>query len=303
MSRHAISPLPSLAAGGTAVLLATLAHARGWAIPRGGSQAIVDALVADLVAHEGTIETGRRVRSRSDLPSADVVLLDVSADDALRILGRGASRRTARGLAALGHRGAAAKLDLVVRGPIPWRDAPVGLASTVHIGGTAEQMAVAERDVLAGRMPESPVVLLSDPAVADAGREVAGLRPVWAYAHVPLGCDVDPTEMILRQIERFAPGFRDTVVASRGIAASAMGEHDRAIVGGDIAMGTVSLPRMIARPRAAWDPFRLDERTFLSSAAAVPGPGVHGMAGYYAARRALSTVLGDARAPRLGPLS
>lgn len=302
VASHALSPLPSLAAAGTAFLLATLAHSTGWPIPRGGSQAIADALVADLLAHGGAIETLRPVRSVRDLPSSRALLLDVSAEGAAEILGDTLPARRRRALLRLGHAGAAAKVDLVLSGPIPWSHTDVGAAGTVHVGGTREQMAAAEAAVLAGRLPEHPMVLVSDPAVVDPSRSPGGLRPVWAYAHVPLGCPEDPVEMVLAATERAAPGVRDLVVAARGVPASEMGRHDAAIVGGDIAMGTVTLPRMIARPTAAPDPFRLTEDgAYLCSAAAVPGPGVHGMGGWYAARRALKDRFGISQAPRLAP--
>lgn len=302
VASHAISSMPSLAGAGTVALLASLAHAGGWPIPAGGSQVLVDALADDLRAHGGTITTGVEVRDARSLPRTRAVLWDTSADAAASILGDRLSARTARGLRALGHAGAAAKVDLVLSGPIPWTDPDVGRAGTVHLGGTRAQMTRAEDAVMAGRLPERPVVLVSDPAVVDPSRIVDGLRPLWAYAHVPLGCPVDPTELVLSQIERFAPGVRDLVVASRGIPASRMHEHDAAIVGGDIAMGTVTMARMVARPRAAWDPFRLDDQgDYLCSAATVPGPGVHGMAGYGAARRALADRFGITAAPSLAP--
>ncbi|MBK0330186.1 NAD(P)/FAD-dependent oxidoreductase [Brachybacterium sp. MASK1Z-5] len=302
VAAHGISPLPSLAGAGVSLLLAALAHAGGWPIPVGGSQAIADALLEDLRAHGGSVIAGRPVRSLADLPPARAVLLDTSADDASRILGRTIPRRTARGLRGLGHAGAAAKVDLVTSGPIPWAHPDVRRAGTVHLGGTREEVAAAENQVLAGRIPERPVVLVSDPAVADPSREVGGLRPIWAYAHVPVGGMEDPTEAVIAQVEASAPGFRDTIVAARGIPAARMGEHDRAIVGGDIAMGTITMYRMIARPRAVWDPYRLsDDGHFLCSSATPPGPGVHGLNGHFAARRVLHERFGIRRAPDLGP--
>ncbi|GAB2548234.1 phytoene desaturase family protein [Brachybacterium huguangmaarense] len=302
VAAHAIGPLPSLAAGGTSMFLGALAHAGGWPIPVGGTGRITDALVADLLAHGGAVETGRRISGPGDLEPARATLLDVSADGALRILAGHLAPRVAGGLRRLGHGGAAAKLDLVVSGPIPWRDRDVGRAGTVHLGGTRAQMAAAEADVVRGRVPERPVVLVSDPAVVDPTRSVDGLRPVWAYAHVPVGCPLDPTAMIVGEIERAAPGFADTIVASSAIPAARMPAHNAALVGGDIALGTVDLWRMVARPRAAWNPWRLtDDGHYLCSAASVPGPGVHGMPGYFAARSVLAERFGIRQMPGLAP--
>lgn len=301
VAAHAISPLPSLAAAGTAVMLAALAHGTGWPIPVGGSGAITAAMLEDLRTHGATLGTSDRV---DDLPvgRATAVLLDTSAEEAVRLLGPRLRPRVARGLRRLGHGGAAAKVDLVLSGPIPWTDPDVGRAGTVHLGGSREDMMRAENDVLAGRLPEHPLTLLSDPTVADPSRRVGALRPIWAYAHVPLACTADPTEMVLRQIERFAPGARDLVVASGAIPASEMPRHNPALVGGDIALGTVTMARMVARPRAAWNPWRLtDDGAYLCSSAAVPGPGVHGMAGVYAAATALRERFGIRELPSLTP--
>lgn len=304
VAAHAITPLPSLAAGGTALLLAALAHAGGWPIPVGGSRAITDALAADLRAHGDVITTSDPVNAlpRPGAPGAPrAVLLDTSADEALRLLGDRLPSRSARGLRRLGHGGAAAKLDLVLSGPIPWADPDVARAGTMHLGGTRDEMAAAEREVLRGHLPERPMILLSDPVVADPSREVGGLRPVWAYAHVPLDCPLDPAELVLDRLEEAAPGVRDLVVAARGIPAARMHEHNASLVGGDIAQGTVTMARMVARPFAARDPWRLADGAYLCSGATVPGPGVHSMGGWFAARSALRREFGIREMPEVGP--
>jgi phytoene dehydrogenase-like protein len=301
VSAHASGPLPSLTASGTAMMLGALAHGIGWPVPVGGSQGIVDALADDLRHHGGTIHTGQRVTGRHRLAEARATLLDTSAETAADVLQAQLPASKDRALRAMGHHSGAAKVDFVLSGPVPWSDPDMGRAGTVHLGGTRAQMARAEREVGAGRLPEDPVVLTSDPTVADAGREVDGLRPLWSYAHVPLDCDVDPTELVTARIERFAPGFRDLVVASSAIPASRMHEHDQALVGGDIGLGTTSIWRMFARPTASWDPYRLTESAWLCSAATPPGPGVHGMSGYYAAVRVLRDRFGITRVPGLGP--
>ncbi len=302
VAAHAIGALPSLAPSATGMLLALLAHRGGWPIPRGGSQAIIDALVADLEAHGGSIVTGHRVRSTADVPSARVVLADLTADAVADILEDDLPASLLAQLRNFGHGQAAAKVDFVASAPIPWRDAEVSQAGTAHLGGTREQMAEAEAQVMAGALPEQPVVLVSDPASVDPGREVDGLRPVWAYAHVPFDCPVDPTEIVTAQIERFAPGFRDTIVAAQGIPASRMHEHNASLIGGDIALGSLSAYRMLARPTPSADPYQLGSTCwFLCSSATPPAPGVHGMSGWHAARRALHAVFQRHDLPSLAP--
>lgn len=308
VAAHVFAPLPSLSAGGVSMLLAALGHAGGWPIPVSGSQAIADALIADLRAHGGAIRTGAPVRTWRDLPPAALSLFDTSARTAADVLVHRLPQGRERALRTFPPaQGAAAKVDFVTSAPVPWRDPRVGRAGTVHLGGTREEMAAAEAEAASGRMPRRPVTLVSDPGAVDPSRIHGGLRPIWAYAHVPLGDPRDPVELVTAQIERFAPGFRDTVVAARGISASRMADHDRALLGGDISMGSTSLLRMVARPTAAPDPYRLlgaDARggaAYLCSAAAPPGPGVHGMGGLLAARRALRDVFGIRRLPDLQP--
>ncbi|NNV09121.1 NAD(P)/FAD-dependent oxidoreductase, partial [Geobacillus sp. MMMUD3] len=212
---------------------ATIAHAGGWPSPVGGSQAITDALVADLEAHGGRATAGVRVDHVADMPAARAYILDTSAGNAADIFSGLLPAHVERALRTFKHGNAAAKVDFVLNGPVPWADPDVARAGTVHLGGTREQMAAAEGDVVAGRMPEHPVCLVSDPTVFDPSREVNGLRPLWTYCHVPFDCPIDPTEYITRQLERFAPGFRDTIVDYRSVPASQMSEHNQNYTGGD----------------------------------------------------------------------
>ena len=299
---HAIGRFPSLGVSATAALLGTIAHGVGWPIPIGGSQSIVDALVEDLRAHGGQIITGHRVRTWRDVPTARAVLLDTPAGAAADILANRLPGGLEAELRRFRHGNAAAKVDFVLSGPVPWRDPDVGRAGTQHLGGTRAQMAHAEAEVAAGRLPEHPVTLVSDPATTDPSRIRDGLRPLWAYAHVPAGDPTDPTELITRQIERFAPGFRDVVVASRGVSAADMSHHNPSLVGGDIAQGRVTMWDMIARPTARWDPYRLGSTGwYLCSSATPPGPGVHGMPGWHAAQRVLRQEFGIQERPDLAP--
>ncbi|WP_193106866.1 NAD(P)/FAD-dependent oxidoreductase [Brachybacterium sp. FME24] len=302
VAAHAIGRIPSLGLSATSALLGTIAHGVGWPIPVGGSQAIIDALVADLRAHGGEIITGHRVRTWRDVPPARAVLLDTTAGAAAEILANRLPRSLEAQLRRFPHGNAAAKVDFVLSGPVPWRDPDVGRAGTQHLGGTRGQMAAAEAEVAAGRIPQHPVTLVSDPSIADPSRIQGGVRPLWTYAHMPAGDTTDPTELVTAQIERFAPGFRDVVVASQGISAADMARHNPSLVGGDISMGRVTMYDMIARPTARWDPYRLaDTGWYLCSAATPPGPGVHGMNGWHAAQRVLRHEFGLREMPDLGP--
>ena len=318
VAAHAITRLPSLAAAGTALLLGSLAHASGWPIPRGGSQAITDALLADLLAHGGQVRTGVTVRRggrpgaagteagtvHADLPPARAYVFDTSPRAALQILGDRMPPAAARALGRFRYGNAAAKVDYVLSGPVPWAHAEVGRAGTVHVGGSRADLARAEWEVSRGHHAARPVVLASDPTVVDAGRSSGGLRPLWTYAHVPAGSDVDPTEAVTAQIERFAPGFRDVVVASRSVTARGMAEHNANYVGGDIAAGAVTPWQMVARPTPWLAPYGTGvEGAYLCSASTPPGPGVHGLGGWYAARRVLRDRFGIHTLPPLAPTS
>lgn len=306
VAAHVMSPLPAPAAAGTALLLGALGHGpRGWALPVGGSQAIVDALVADLAAHGGEIETSRPVRTRSDLPRARAYLFDTAPGVVRQVFGDRVPVRTRAAMERYRFGGGAAKVDLVLSGPVPWAVDDVGRAGTVHLGGTREQMVGAEASVAVGRHADRPVCLLSDPTVTDPGREVGGLRPLWAYAHVPAGSARDVTDAVVGQIERFAPGFRDVVVAARCVPAARMPAHNANYVGGDIGAGAATMPRMLAAPGPAgwrWNPYETGvEGVYLCSAATPPGPGVHGMSGWHAARRVLLKEFEIRRPPNLSP--
>lgn len=302
VAAHAISSIPSFAAAGTALLLGSLAHSYGWPIPRGGSGALMDALVADLLAHGGQVRTGAPVHTGRDLPPARAYVFDTTPRTAADVLGDRLSPRAAAMLRRFRYGNAAAKVDFVLDGPVPWADPEVGRAGTVHVGGSRADMARAEADVARGVHAAQPMVLLSDPAVVDETRIVGGLRPLWTYAHVPAGSTVDPTEMVTAQIERFAPGFRDVIVASRGVPAARMSEHNANYVGGDIASGAVTMWQMFARPTPRLDPYATGvPGAYLCSSSTPPGPGVHGLGGWYAARHVLRDRFGIRELPSLAP--
>lgn len=290
---HAIGKLPSPVAAGGMLMLGALAHAGGWPIPVGGSAAIMQALLDDLRAHGGEVRCGQRVQHWRELPRARAYLLDTSTRDVVRIWGERMAPGVRSALERVRPGPAVAKVDYVLSGPVPWAHAAVGRAGTVHVGGTRAEMAASEADALAGRLSDHPLTLFSDPTVVDPSRASAGLRPGWAYAHVPNGCTVEPTELVTRQIERYAPGFRDVVVQARGIPASRMPEHNASYLGGDIAHGALTTVSMTQRPRWSLDPYAAGvPGVYVCSAAATPGPGVHGMVGWWAARRALADRFG-----------
>ncbi|WP_114905937.1 phytoene desaturase family protein [Ornithinimicrobium murale] len=299
VSAHTISALPSLAAAGTASYLGAVAHSpHGWPLVRGGIGEITRALVADLEAHGGTVLTDHPVRTPRDLPPARVHLLNTHARVAADLLAEPYRSR----LRQLPLGGGVCKVDYVLSGPVPWALPEAARAGTVHVAGTLAQMRAAEREVVAGRHAERPVVLVSDPAQHDASRlGRSGLRPVWAYAHVPNGSTRDVRPEVDRQLERFAPGFRDLVVDAVVTPAARMSEHNSAYPGGDIAGGLISMWRIVARPGPTRDPYAVAPGVYLCSQSAPPGPGVHGMAGLHVARRVLRREFGIPQLPPLTP--
>lgn len=302
VSAHAISRMPSIGAAGSALLLAPIAHGSGWPIPVGGSGAMVAALVQDLEAHGGRVHADAPVAAWGDLPPARAYLFDTTPRTVLQVLGDRMPRTAAARLDRFRYGNAAAKVDYVLSGPVPWTEPEVGRAGTVHVGGTRAQMARAEAEVASGRHADQPVVLLSDPATLDPAREVGGLRPLWTYAHVPAGSNRDVTDDVTAQIERFAPGFRDVVVASRCVPAAEMSNHNANYVGGDVAAGAVTTWQVLARPTPTLNPYRTGaDGVYICSASSPPGPGVHGMCGWFAARTVLRERFGIRTMPSLAP--
>ena len=302
VAAHAPGRQPTLATAGAGLLLAAHAHAGGWAYPVGGSQAIADALVADLLAHGGTLRLGAEVRSPADLEPSRVTLLDTSPVFLERFAGDALPARYRRALRRYRYGSGAAKVDFALSGPVPWANPEVGLAPTVHLGGSRAEVIAAERAVARGQVAQHPFVLLTQPGVLDPSRAPAGRQTLWAYLHVPPGSDQDPTEAIVRQIERFAPGFRQTVLASSARSARGLAEQDPNLVGGDILGGAVTLAQLVKRPVLSRTPWKTPvPGLYLCSASTPPGPAVHGMNGWYAATLALRDEFGIASLPSLSP--
>ncbi|MEV0977589.1 NAD(P)/FAD-dependent oxidoreductase [Streptomyces sp. NPDC049915] len=288
VAAHGFRPLtrPFTSALGLGVLVA--GHATGWAVAEGGSRSIARAMEHVLREHGGTVHTGVRVTHHRQIPPADVTLLDLDPGQAAALYGdrlpartRAAYRRYRRGPGAF-------KLDLAVRGGVPWRNADARRAVTVHLGGPFAEVARAEREVAAGRMPERPFVLVGQQYLADPSRSAGDIHPVWVYAHVPYGYDLDATRVILAQLERFAPGVRDRIVGLRATGPAALAAGNPNFAGGDILTGAETVPRLLFGARPARDPYATGlPGVFLCSAATPPGPGAHGMCGAGAAQSAL----------------
>jgi len=289
---HAPARMPSLAASAAGLLLAAAGHAGGWMYPRGGALRIADAMVADIEAHGGTVESGVHVTDLGDLdwgdPDAgDLLLLNTSPR--LLLTHPDIPDRYARAIQGYRYGAAAAKVDFALDGPIPWTNPDVARAPTVHLGGTRAEVAASENAVARGRVSDRPYVLTVQPSVLDPTRAPEGKAVLWAYIHVPANSDLDPTELVTRQVERFAPGFRDRILAHHAVPASAREAVNPAEIGGDILGGAFTIPQAIRRPVLSAAPWRTPMRgVYLASSSTPPGPGVNGMAGWHAARTALA---------------
>lgn len=288
VNAHAVGSMPSLSTAGAGMVLALQAHAAGWPVPVGGSQAIIDAMADDFVAHGGEIVTGHMVSSLQEVPPARAILLDVSARGLARIGEDHLPPKYLRALESFKYGGAVAKVDFALSGPVPWADASVGSSPTVHLGGTRAEIARSEAQVAAGRHPDDPYVLAAQPSLFDSTRAPAGQHTFWAYSHVPNGSDVDVSGAIEDQIERFAPGFKDLIIGKAFRSAKELGEYNPNCVGGDFSAGAVTIPQLIRRPVIGPTPWATPlPNVFLASSSTPPGPSVHGLAGFYAARLAL----------------
>ncbi|MEU5975972.1 NAD(P)/FAD-dependent oxidoreductase [Streptomyces sp. NPDC047315] len=303
VAAHVIGPVPTPTSAAVALLLGHLAHAdTGWPVVRGGSARIADALVADLTAHGGRVFTGQRVTDIRDVRRARAVLLDVGPKEFLAVAGAVLPPGYRRRLRSFRYGPGAAKVDFLVSDPVPWTDPAVGRAGTVHLGGARRDVVRSEGLVSRGTSADRPFVLVVDPTAADPGRARGGFRPLWAYAHVPNGDPADPVHLVTEQLERYAPGFADTVVAARGTSAAELEEYNANYVGGDIAGGAMGLRQALARPTLRLDPYTTPlRRVYLCSSSTPPGPGVHGMSGYQAALSALKREFGIRSAPLLKP--
>ena len=289
MAAHSMLDLRAPSTAGYGLLLAGLAHQVGWPVVHGGSQRLADALVARLVELGGEIVTDHPVRALADIPPAAAVLLDLTPRQVVAIAGDRLPSSYRQRLSRFRYGPGVFKVDWALAGPVPWADPAVGDAATVHLGGTLEEIAAGERSVARGGHPDRPYVLVVQPCVADPSRAPAGKQTLWAYCHVPNGSTVDMTERIEAQLERFAPGFRDRVLARHVMGPAAMQEHNANLVGGDIGGGSAQLTQFLRRPAYSLRPWETPlPGLYICSASTPPGAGVHGMGGWQAARLALS---------------
>jgi phytoene dehydrogenase-like protein len=289
---HSFLRLTAPLTGGLGLALLVSAHAVGWPIPRGGAQRIADALASVVRKAGGSITTGVAVRNLAELPAHRAALLDVTPRQVLELSGNRLGGLYAAQLRRYRYGPAAFKLDLVLDGPTPWRDARLSSAGTIHLGGTFEEVAASERAVAQGRVHDRPFVLVSEPTRHDPTRAPEGRHVAWAYCHVPNGWPGDATERILRQIERFAPGFRDRIIGQHVTRPADLEAYNANYVGGDINGGLQNWAQFFTRPAVRWDPYSTpNPRIFICSSSTPPGGGVHGLCGMHAARSALRGAL------------
>ena len=291
LAAHSLLSLDAPASSAIGLVLGAAGHAVGWPMPRGGSQAIADALAAKFESLGGEIETRRRVRRMDELPPSTLTLFDLTPQQFLELAEDRLVPRYRRRLERFRYGPAVFKVDYALKEPVPWMAEACTKAGTVHLGGTLDEMAASEGAVAAGKIPEAPFVLLAEHSRFDDTRAPAGRHTLWAYCHVPLGSTVDMTSRLEDQIERFAPGFRDCVEERHAMNPADFERRNANLVGGDINGGTASLPQMIARPVLSANPYRTSiEGVYLCSASTAPGGGVHGMCGFRAAEAALRDI-------------
>ena len=292
VAAHSMLPLHMRPSAGVALALTLAAHVGGWCLPRGGAQRLANALASCLQSLGGEIVTGTPVASLAELPPARAVFFDLSPRPLLHIAGDRFPLRFRRALERYRYGMAVYKVDWALDGPVPWRDPLCAAAGTVHLGGTAEEIASGERQVWDGGHPDRPFVLLSQPTMFDPSRAPQGRHVVWSYCHVPRASQVEMLDRIERQIERFAPGFRERVLARAVMHPADVERRNPNYVGGDIGAGAITMGQLFTRP--TWRTYSTPLRgVYICSASTPPGVGVHGMCGYHAAQRALREVLRD----------
>jgi phytoene dehydrogenase-like protein len=292
LAAHSIMPLETPMTSAAGIVEAVLGHAVGWPMARGGSQAIADALAAYLRSQGGEIVTGTMVTSLEEIPSARATLLDVTPRQVIGIAGERLPAGYRRQLERYRYGPGVFKVDYALDGPIPWEAPDCARAGTLHVGGTLEEIADAERAVWAGEHPERPFLLVAQQSLFDTSRAPAGKHTAWVYCHVPHGSTVDMNEAIDNQLERFAPGFRDLILARSVHGTQEMESYNPNYIGGDINGGVLDLRQLYTRPVVSLNPYATPvEGLFICSSSTPPAGGVHGLCGYYAAQAALRSTL------------
>ncbi len=300
LAAHSFLPLEAWSSSAVGLVLGVAGHAVGWPIPRGGSQAIAAAMAACLRSFGGEIQTGWRLEAWQQLPKARAVLCDLSVWEFERLAGGRLRTGYKRKLTSFRHGPGVCKIDYALSEPIPWTAESCRQAGTVHLGGTLAEIAAGEREVARGGHPERPFVLLAQQSLFDDTRAPQGQHTLWAYCHVPFQSAADMSGRIEAQIERFAPGFQDCILARHVMRPMDLGARNPNLLGGDISGGANDLGQLLSRPTFGFTPYRTPLRgVYLCSASTPPGGGVHGMCGWHAARAALRDVFGK----RLRPVS
>lgn len=288
LAGHGMLPIEKITTASFALVLGILAHTVGWPFPRGGSQSISDALAAYLYSLGGEIVTGQRVNSLSDIPKSRMILFDLTPRQIIDICGDHLPSRYRNQLAAYRYGPGVCKVDYALSGPIPWTAKDCRRAGTIHLGGSMEEISMSENRVWSGEHPEKPFVLLAQQSLFDDLRSPAGKHTAWAYCHVPHGSTRDVSEQITAQVERFAPGFRDLILAKHVFTASEMQDYNSNYIGGDINGGVQDWRQLFTRPVPRWSPYSMPVKgMYICSSSTPPGGGVHGMCGYHAARKAI----------------
>jgi phytoene dehydrogenase-like protein len=291
MAAHGMQPLSHCITSAIGLVLMLSGHSTGWPIPAGGSYSIAKALVDYFVSLGGTVETGTYIRSLNQLPSAKAVLFDIAPKQLLQIAGHRFSGIYKWQLERYRYGMGVFKIDWALDGQIPFTDPLCSQAGTIHLGNSFEEIAAGEKKVWDGGHPERPFVLLARQSAFDTSRAPAGKHTGWAYCHVPAGSTTDMTAAIEQQVERYAPGFRDRILARHTINAAEMEERNPNNVGGDINGGISDAGQLFTRPALRFSPYRTSAKgIYICSASTPPGGGVHGMSGYHAAKRALKDI-------------
>ncbi len=288
MAAHAIQPFNKWTTSAIAFVLLAIGHRHGWPIPKGGSQSIANALVNYFIALGGKVQTGFEVKNIHDLPSHDVVFFDVTPKQLLKIAGSEFSSFYARQLQKYRYGPGVFKIDYILSEEVPFLSSYCREAATVHIGNTYEEIALAEWETANGKHPEKPFVLFTRPSKFDPTRANNHKHIAWAYCHVPHGSTVDMTTAIENQIERFAPGFKQTIFQKRTMNSLQIEVYNPNYIGGDIGGGIIDITQLYSRPALRWSPYTTSSKNiYICSSSTPPGGGVHGMCGYHAARQAL----------------
>jgi phytoene dehydrogenase-like protein len=286
IAAHSVLPLTHVSSAAAALVLGAAGHATGWPIAEGGGQSIANALASYLQSLGGTIVTGVEVRHLSDLPDADATFFDTGVEALSRIAGDALAPSYLRSLHRFKSGPGIFKIDYALNAPIPWRNAACARAATVHMGGTLDEITLSEHAAFHGQLAERPYVLVVQPSLFDGSRAPEGRHTAWAYCHVPYGSTVDRTDAIEAQFERYAPGFRDVVLARRASGATELAAWNPNLRGGDVSGGALTLGQLMARPTLSTYSTS-NPRLYLCSASTPPGGGVHGMCGHHAALVAL----------------